>query len=292
MKVIFLHLPKTAGFTMHGIVLRQYKGKPNTNILNNQEAQKFRELPVADRERNEVVMGHMAFGLHTCFSKPEEVSYFTLLRDPVKRVISHYYYILKRKTHHLHDIIVDRNYSLKDYVDSGVKANTENLQVRLLSDNIEAPHGTCTREMLEIAKSNLEKHFSVVGLTEYFDETVLLIQQYYGWKTPYYARDNVTGHGVKPEHLDPETLQTIQHYNQLDMELYLWAKKRLEDQIQSGGEEFQRKLSRFRKKNGYYQRLVKAKRSVWSGLGIRTAMEKEYLQRLKAHEARKAAERG
>lgn len=102
-----------------------------------------------------------------------------MLREPVKRIISNYYFILKRGNHHTHKPLVENNYSLKEYVSSGIIADTENAQVSLLSNNIDAPHGSCAQEMLRTAIENLDQYFSIVGLTEYFDETLLFLKDHY-----------------------------------------------------------------------------------------------------------------
>jgi hypothetical protein len=223
-KIIFIHIPKTGGSTLQGIINREYGKKHTFNVKNNRKVIDFINLSDSKKNNINVLKGHMAFGHHNEFVDPNKVSYFTMLRDPIKRIISNYYFILKQKDHHTHQKIVNNSYSLKEYVESGIIANTENAQVRLLSNNIETPHGKCTTEMLEIAKKNLEKHFPVIGINEYFDETILFLQDKYNWKNPYYGRVNVTGHGIKPTDLNQNTLDVIRKYNSLDIELYEHSK--------------------------------------------------------------------
>jgi hypothetical protein len=249
-KIIYIHIPKTGGSSLHNILNRQYGKKHSFQVKNNRELHLFDALSEKEKNEIDILKGHMAFGHHVLFPDPEKVSYFTLMRDPVKRIISNYYFILKRGgQYHAYQKLVENNCSLKDYVESGVIANAENAQIRLLSDNIGTPHGECQPFMVDKAKANIEKYFSVVGVNEYYDETLLLLQDYYQWKTPYYSRVNVTGHGVKVSDLDKDTLSAITKFNALDIELYEWAKARLEQEIHSKGDAFKERLIKFKKKN-------------------------------------------
>jgi hypothetical protein len=258
-KLLFIHIPKTGGSTLQSILNRAYGKNQVFDVQNNRKAFEFDKLSPAEKQLKSVIKGHMAYGHHAHYSDTDNVSYITMLRNPISRLISNYYFILKQENHHTHKKLIENNYSLKDYVESGVLANTENAQVRLLSNNIDTPHGECTLQMLEEAKKNLELHFSVIGVSELFDQSILLMQEYYNWKTPYYLRTNVTGHGVKVKDLDQETLDTIIAYNKLDIELYNWTKNRLEQQIKSGGEEFIKKLASFQRKNKLIQHIGKLK---------------------------------
>jgi hypothetical protein len=262
-KIIFIHIPKTGGTTLQGIVNREYGLKKICSIATNRKITKYKTLSSVEKEKIKILQGHMAFGHHVHFPNPDAVSYFTMLRNPISRIISNYYFIFKLKDkHRAYKEMVAKNYSLKEFVESGIITNTENIQVRLLSNNIDTPYGGCTREMLETAKHNLENYFSVVGINEQFDESLFLLKKHYGWKKPYYLRGNVTGHGVKVADLDEETLKTITSYNALDIELYEWVKKRLALQIADQGPDFQKRVTNFQKQNLWVQRAIKIKRKL------------------------------
>ena len=262
-KIIYIHIPKTGGSTLQGIINRTYRKSGRYKVANNREALAIDELDSFAKDKIKLIQGHMCFGLHEKFNDPDACTYITMLRDPVRRVISNYYFILTRKTHYLYDEIVSNNYTLKDYVESGIVANAENAQIRLLSNNIDVPHNECTREMLEQAKSNLDNYFSVVGINEMYDETVLFLQDEFGWKFPYYSRLNVTGHGVKQSDLDEETLAAIRQYNALDIELYEYVKSNFKKRVEEAGEPFQQRLKKYKRRNKSFVKLVKVKRGIW-----------------------------
>jgi hypothetical protein len=164
----------------------------------------------------------------------------------------------------LHNELKDNNYSLKKYVESGIALNTDNCQVRYLSGNIDIPHNTCNREMLEEAKNNLANHFSVIGVQEHYNAFLLLMKEIHGWKIPFYKKYNTTKKRKKITEIDDETLTIIEEHNQLDIELYLYAKNLIEKEIEKRGKPFQKNLTKFNKNNKIYQKISSLKNKILS----------------------------
>ena len=105
--------------------------------------------------------------------------------------------MLRNPRHFHYNEIVSQKMSLKDYVSSGISVELNNGQTRLLSgvEEVGAPvigYGECPAEILEIAKENLAVHFAVVGITERFDETLILLKTALNWNSIFYSRANVT----------------------------------------------------------------------------------------------------
>jgi len=75
-----------------------------------------------------------------------------------------------------------------------------------------------------------------------------------GWNwTPYYLSLNITKHKPVAKQIDPATLKTIQSSNALDFELYDWAVKRFEEQIERRVPEMEARVARLRRLNGLYR---------------------------------------
>jgi hypothetical protein len=107
-----------------------------------------------------------------------------------------------------------------------------------------------------MAKRNLEKHFAIVGLTEQFDETLILLRRSLGWRrVPFYIRQNATKNRLLKDDLSTEVLNAIKRYNELDMELYEYARERFNESIDHQRTGFSRDLRTFKIINGYYQRV-------------------------------------
>ena len=253
--VIFLHIPKAAGSTLHRIIERQYKLSAIFTI-DGSRAQKsideFKSLPEAQRKKIKVLKGHMMFGLHEFLPQPS--TYITILRDPVDRIISHYYYALQcGPKHYLYNAITSQHMSLKDFICSGISSELNNGQTRLLS-GVEGV-GTITgfgqrsTEILERAKKNLREHFVVVGLSNKFDETLILLKRAFGWKNLCYIKKNVTRNRPRREDISKDTLNLIEKYNELDIELFKYTKERFEELISQQGFSFDKELKEFKLSN-------------------------------------------
>jgi hypothetical protein len=192
----------------------------------------------------------MYFGVHE--SLPQPATYITLLRDPVDRVISHYYMIVRSPADIFYNEVTSRKMSLKDFAESGLVPELENGQTRFLGGaGPHVPFGKCTPEILEKAKKNLRDYFSIVGLRERFDETVVLLKKTFGWMNAFYVKDRPKKRLLK-EAISRETLSVIEKYNQLDLELYAFAKERFEELIQLQGPAFEKELRDYRSLNKIY----------------------------------------
>jgi hypothetical protein len=246
--VIFMHLPKTAGKTLNQIIENQYQPEaiyslPLRQKIIPEAVRALRELPENKKKKIRILKGHMDFGLHTLLPKPAK--YITILRDPVERVISNYYFVIGAINHPMHEITKSK--SLAQWVAS-TQNQFNNGQVRMLAGihfKLQKP----TRQTLETAKSNLEKYFLAVGLTEKFDETVILLKRELGWDWPLYTRQNVTGKKVARENIPASTIEITKEHNQLDIELYEYAKQLFNEKIRQQDESFFKEVEKFKELN-------------------------------------------
>ncbi|MDQ0859692.1 sulfotransferase family 2 domain-containing protein [Bacillus sp. V2I10] len=196
--LIFMHIPKTGGTTLHYFLKNQY----NENV--------------------QCYQRKTGFGLHRHFSKP--CIYITMMRDPVERIISLYYYIRRNENHRWHskvkELSLDQFITNKEFEHENV-----NLQTRYFCDG-QTPN-------LEQAKKNLYNHFSIVGITELFDDSLSLMKHELGWKSVQYQKRNVTKNRKLKSDFPTKTIDKIIQNNTLDLELYKYAKNILKDKIQN-----------------------------------------------------------
>ena len=250
--LIFLHLPKTGGRTLSRIIEHQYGSNTILDLYQSSFGEELATLPQRQLNHLRAIRGHFYFGAHTFLSRPS--TYITILRDPIDRVISHYYFVQRDPTHYLYRS--SQEMSLRDYVITCNLAEPNNDQTRLLAGKDHASRsGACSPEMLAAAKRNLRDHFAVVGLTEEFDRSLILIRRVLGWRHPFYMRQNVSSFRPRKEDIPDETLRVIQAYNELDCELYRYGKELFQEQIRQQAAAFERELRIFKKVNAIYAKL-------------------------------------
>ncbi|MDQ6632935.1 MAG: sulfotransferase family 2 domain-containing protein [Verrucomicrobiota bacterium] len=226
--LIFLHIPKAGGSTLTRIIAQNYPGESRFLIVPDSEfsPENFRKFPDEQKRKYRAVTGHCVFGIHKYI--PQPTTYITMLRDPVARVISNFHHVRRTPEHPLHQKVNSAKMTLEDYVTSGINPQLDNGQVRQLSGvEISSEFGNCTSEMLTEAQENLVQFFSVTALMEKFDESLILLQQSFGWKNISYQKLNVSPTSP-PEAMSPESLKKIKECNLFDIELYRFAAQRFE----------------------------------------------------------------
>ena len=220
--LIFLHLPKCAGTTLNRIIEWEYDPMRVFSIdpvLFLWSYKKLNRWPADRLAKMQVFKGHMPLGIHRRLPQPS--TYITFLRDPVERVISAYYFARNYFLHPKHHWI--SKLSLEEY--ARVSPN-HNVQCKYISGrSFVGDHhaGDCDEQVLEVAKENLNKYFSLIGLTERFDEGLAILKIMFGWEIAKYAKFNVTKSRLKKTSLPVATVELIAERNKYDVALYDYA---------------------------------------------------------------------
>jgi len=221
--LVFLHLPKNGGNTLHGILNRLYPKEQTFSIkvVDNTKLNIPEFIALSEKERAQIKLlkGHMNFGLHKYLEGSSK--YITFLRKPEDRIISFYHYAKSRPQHRLYNQITDNNWSLLDFVAASKEGDVHNAQIRWISGLQDASE----QEMLEKAKQNIDQYFSFVGFQEQFDLSLIILSKLYGWGIPYYTYLNKGKHNSKAKLLDIKTQRLIASKNKGDLQLYAYAEK-------------------------------------------------------------------
>jgi Galactose-3-O-sulfotransferase len=276
--LIFFHIPKTGGTTMDAVLSRCFPGaqhfdgamadtrsalsiRPREKI----EA-KYQALSNAERQAIQCLMGTIyPFGIHTILDR--SAKYFTILRPPVERCISHF--LNNKKVTHQPFYNRIKNMTLDEYLDSGIGIESSDYQVRLLSgcpelDAFRHPVGgrisapAVEPRHLELAKQNIEQHFVAAAPMEAFNSLLLMLRALYGWKLwqILYARHNIGSKGAASvESISTASRLRLEEMNCYDIQLYDWVKVRFAKQTRAMEPELSRDLRRFEMLNAAAQRV-------------------------------------
>jgi hypothetical protein len=256
--VIFTHIPKTAGTSLRHIVQSQFQPHNVFEFyhLKTQPPkvckgiEKYNNLSEAQKKAIKFVSGHVGFGLHEFLSRP--CTYITILRDPIERVISYYYFLLRNQNS------IVKNKTLQEFIQTygGVHNSMScylsglTLKAQLQDSSIDLKSKRFDQETLERAKANLKNHFKVVGFVDKFDETCILLKKKLGWNiSSFYARKNVSKHRNLINDISKETLSLIHQFNELDIQLYDYAQEMFQEMINQQGDAFREDLSNFKLAN-------------------------------------------
>ncbi len=249
--LIFMHVPKTGGMSMFNGFCSEY----GSNIADfyNVSARLARSAAhLLLDERICVYCGHFPFGLHKWLTRPS--SYMAIVRHPVSRILSLYYYsitlrqfilnIKERRKLAIHEVFARGN--APDYYEDFIpwiegkqtlelfldceSAELDNAMVRRFS-GIGLERVNCPEKALTKAKKNIAAYFSVVGVQEQYLQTLELVRATFGW--PWLKEFTINVTPEKPEQrpaVAGSFKKRIAEQNYLDMELYEWLVEKFNKQ--------------------------------------------------------------
>lgn len=209
----FVHINKTGGTTIK-FILR------NSTWFRHCDLQPLRRYGVADARDLAFAQKVFFFGLNSIVGHslrpwvedlPGSIDYFTILRDPLQRCLSHYQH--EKRAHQRKG----RDITFEEFMQN---ENFNDRQVRHIAG---APD-------VEKAKEILKSRFFFVGLLESFDESMHILQKLLPFpiKLQYKPRHVAKDNTAKKEVLDNAASRDLLHRgNQLDLELYAFVRDEL-----------------------------------------------------------------
>ena len=114
---------------------------------------------------------------------------------------------------------------LRTFATSDLTPEIENDQVRRISGS---RNRVLSKADLDQAFENLDKHFSFIGVSDEYDRSLVLLQRYFpSFDIRYVARNISRKQPLFAQDDHGEIVNSIKERNQLDAELYRFAKERL-----------------------------------------------------------------
>lgn len=243
--------------TLRDVVAKHYRPRERLEFTkrHRSEYRAFLQRPQAERDAYRLFYGHMPFGIHEAVRG--ETLYVTMLRDPVERVISQYYNIALNKAER-------ENSDAKPLEEWAKHPLHANAMTRLLAGwrpDADDPAGVydsahpLPADAVEIALHNLRTHFAVVGMTEAFDESLLLMKKAFGWGSMAYVRKNIGQRRRKLDRTTPEIRALIAEHAHMDMALYAAAKDMYAEKVRAYGPALAADFAALQQEKARYTRL-------------------------------------
>jgi hypothetical protein len=241
-KLIFLHLPKTGGTTLHNLLIPNF----GINEICQERFNGLRHSAVGELARYRYFSGH--FDLPSVKLIPGKKKIIMMLREPVARLISLYYFQRAHKTEviELKKLELARlanQYSIADFFRTKEVRNhpaINNAMTRVLSECIEGDRWEASTSLstnipkLDIAFEEL-KSLSAFGIMERYDDSVNLIFQSIGLASPekiekkqvldMIVEENPDLRKIDKEPITEEITNIIKELVTLDIELYHKAER-------------------------------------------------------------------
>ena len=209
----FIHIPKTGGTSLHSVLENQMDLK---DLYPPRRFQKV-DQPVA----HEYVSGHFPFWFCKQLDKEFEQAFkVTILRDPIERYLSLLRY-KKKNFSELNHLSLEEVYEkIQNHVELLAEAEPNKMCSFLTSD----PNLT-GKDLLESAKANLHR-FDFVLFLDNFQEDMQILCELIGIEFDRNALPHLNT-TVKETNISPELIAIIKKNQDLDIELYEYAKKYL-----------------------------------------------------------------
>ncbi|MFN8529325.1 MAG: sulfotransferase family 2 domain-containing protein [Anaerolineae bacterium] len=238
----FLHIPKTAGLTLR-LILENLFGKQAIYPATFRYELPF--YPIRNIRDYQLYYGHLDYAFWEPYR--DDLSAFSILRNPVQRVLSVYYHAARanadeeRRLGNHENVVriqVIQTLGLENTITSDhpmVLPQIRNGQARRLISHDRDPvnDSLSDDELFERAREHLDQ-LDFVGLTERFQESLDLLSYTLGWlRIENYETLNAAPAAQIQRQIPQSLLDTIHEYNQADLRLYDYACKRFEQRYQA-----------------------------------------------------------
>jgi hypothetical protein len=269
-KWFYLHVPKAGGTTLNHVLDRKFRKSKqyNYSTLAPQKCiECIKKMSVHQKKNIDLIRGHFVYGFHTWF-ETEEPKYFTVLREPVQRVVSHYKYSAWKRNHYLFEQRQSKEISLEEYVTSisPEASNGAAKQIAGVYVNDNFGYGKNIKEcndqrlLYDMAIENIQKHFVMIGITEAFNKTIFLLSKLFGgWGNYYYYRMNQNIQRKEDNYqISDKERDCIVKHNWADIKLYDYCLNKFNIQILHYNE----KLRNYQVENYFLKNLLEFHRKV------------------------------
>jgi len=221
-KILFDHLPKCGGTSLN-VYLEAHYPRRKTFSINGinptASVEYFKNLPQRKRHGYDLVKGHFAHELIN-YAHPECLR-VTVLREPVDRIISHYYYAKRTQSHYLYSKIHSSKMSLEEYATSDLSGELRNWYTTHFSGLTVDAAELNPEESITNAVDVLINRYDIIGFLDNFSSFTENLRNQAGLRYKYQNRKvNVTQARPALNDVPQSVITKIKKVNHLDIALY------------------------------------------------------------------------
>lgn len=215
-KPIFVHVPKTAGSSIRTLITANYAPAELLNIYGGY-AEVFAQFEhhMGKTADFKLIQGHLPYGTHRYLGE-DAANYFCFLREPVARTLSDISFAQRSQEHGFHEVFAGADMSLGQHIRA---AGNIPYYRNNMTQYISGMFFLQEISPVEYAQAvdNL-KRSAFVGITEHFEESLLIMARRLGWRFIVPQLRNISsGDKVKPTAEDTSACKSFIGY---DLALY------------------------------------------------------------------------
>ncbi|MCF8262163.1 MAG: sulfotransferase family protein [Melioribacteraceae bacterium] len=220
-RILFDHLPKCAGSEINNYVKTHLFPHMvfHTSQVTEKNHELFKSFPQKKRYRFRFVTGHFADELIE-YIHPKTLT-ATVFREPVDRLISHYYYVKRTEIHYLYKKVTENNLSLLEYISSDLSDELRNWYTTHFTGlSIEEAEKN-PEKSVELAFQKIVSRYDLVGFQDDLIAFIENLRKMARLRNPYATtNENKTEKRPKLDDISEAVRLKIADINFLDISLY------------------------------------------------------------------------
>jgi len=223
--ILFDHLPKCGGYSVNFYLKQNFPLHLTFQTGKNphESVRIFKTLTENQRHKYQLVIGHLSHELRD-YANPD-IFKVTVLREPIDRIISHYFYVKQKESHYLHKRVIEENITLADFTTKGLSTELTNWYTSHFSGMSPQAVSEDPSKAITLALKTVLNHYDLIGFQDDIHGFLESVQRHCGLEVNLpQSRMNVTKTRKSVEDLSEIERINISKSNAADIELFALIK--------------------------------------------------------------------